>query len=212
MLGILLLMFSLLLVFLTVYGQSHPVEKKGKRSLLYYIYPENENVPVKINSEIKPLFVGDSRTLGMSLVVDSVECIAENGATYYFLKDNDENIRSTDLDCVVIGFGVNDFIDIEDYIEYANNLGNDLKIPVFFLTVNPVEEPKASSKGYKMKNNQIEEFNKLLRNNAENYTVINTYEYLVENGFSTVDGLHYNDETYEKIYRYVISEISRKMI
>lgn len=162
-------------------------------------------------SSVHPLFVGDSRTEGMSLYISDINSMALAGSGYSYLSTIDSDIRKSDADCVIIGFGVNDLSSIQNYIDYANALGRDMDVPVFYLTVNPVEEKRAQGNGYSIDSDYIEDFNELLTENAMHYRIINTYDYLIEDGFATTDGLHYDKETYIKIYNYVMNEIEKNM-
>ena len=65
---------------------------------------------------------------------------------------------------------------------------------VYTVSVNPVIDSKSRN----VKNNNIERFNEQLQAVADNY--IDTYSYLVTNGFNSSDGLHYGKSTYETIY------------
>ena len=38
-------------------------------------------------------------------------------------------------------------------------------------------------------------------------TIIDTNSYLLKDGFNATDGLHYDDETYKKIYEYIKENI-----
>lgn len=165
--------------------------------------------------EVFPLFVGDSRTVGMSEALYRVRGInidshAKSGSSIGYFKSLDERIRQSGADSLVIGFGVNDLNDIDDYIEYANQLGSELNKPVFFMTVNPVDEGRAERAGYRMKNSRINDFNLKLEGGAVNYTVINTNIFLYQEGFNTVDGLHYDDETYIKIYDFIMDYLTHR--
>ena len=53
---------------------------------------------------------------------------------------------------------------------------------------------------------QIEKFNQSLKSGLDSrITWIDSYSYLTENGFSSSDGLHYNNATYTSLYNYYIS-------
>jgi len=39
---------------------------------------------------------------------------------------------------------------------------------------------------------------------ADNIDYIDTYSYLIAEGFNTVDGLHYTADTYKNIYEYAM--------
>lgn len=144
------------------------------------------------------VFLGDSRFVGMSNCKQSNDIfICKVGEGYNYFCKNINNISENDI--VIIGFGVNDLGNIDKYIELANSLTNE----VYYLTINPVDEQKERENGYSITNQQIDEFNNKLKENAINYKVIDTNSYLKQNGYSTVDGLHYDNVTYTKIYEYI---------
>lgn len=159
------------------------------------------------DGRVHPLFVGDSRTVGMKEVVQNINCIAQVGAKIDLIYENDSLIRNTNSDCVVIGLGINDYNNPSKYINYANSLGEELRIPVFFVTVNPVDEQKVKENGYKLSNKYVDEFNEKLFKNAQSYIVIDTNSYVNETGFFAYDGLHYDSDTYQRIYDYIMQEV-----
>lgn len=75
------------------------------------------------------------------------------------------------------------------------------------LSVNPLDKEKCDKYGYDYDGvmSGIEVFNDKL--SETEYMYIDTYSYLMNNGFSTVDGLHYTDDTYRLIYNYVRSAL-----
>ena len=124
---------------------------------------------------------------------------------YNYFVSNESNIKSkeTSNSVLIIGFGVNDLDNVDKYIKYVNNAG--FKSKVYFLTVNPVIEGKGQ---YKVKNSSIKAFNKKLKEGAKNYTVIDTYSYLIDDGFASDDGLHYDEKTYIKLYKYIKTAVN----
>lgn len=211
----LLLLLGIMIYILLLYEAQRRGGKESFSFISQFGKPKEEPI-VESNSEtyvtpekeIYPLFVGDSRTVGMATVMEKtlpyIDYHAKSGSSFYYFKSLDSRVRSSGADCLVIGFGVNDLNDIDKYTEYANTLGEELTMPVYFLTVNPVEEDKASRHGYYVKEKKVEEFNAALFEKAVNYTVIDTNSYLMGKGFSTMDGLHYTDETYEDIYYFIL--------
>lgn len=129
---------------------------------------------------------------------DTFICEVGQGYNYFISNINSYNNSNK---TIIIGFGVNDLYNIEKYINYVNNLSSNINI--YFLTVNPVDEQKEKQYGYTVTNKEIINFNEKLKENAINYEIIDTYKYLIESGYETTDGLHYNNETYEKIYEYI---------
>lgn len=102
---------------------------------------------------------------------------------------------------IVINMGVNDLNNIDSYISYINsNISDWTKngAKVYYATVNPC------NKSYSSLNTKINTFNTRLKNDLSNdVKIIDTNSYLVSNGFSTTDGLHYSKETSDAIYNYI---------
>lgn len=161
------------------------------------------------DGKLHPLFVGDSRTVGMKEIIEEINCIAQVGAKYELISQNDSIIRNTNSDCVVICLGINDYVNSSKYINYANSLGEELRIPVFYVTVNPVDEQKVKEIGYDLSNKYVEEFNEKLKEKAQSYIVIDTYSYINETGFFARDGLHYDNDTYQRIYDFIMQEVDK---
>lgn len=159
------------------------------------------------------IFIGDSRTVGMSKVVDIkdyefITFIAEVGAGYdWFLSDGlpklEHRLNTTDLNYnIVLNLGVNDTHNGSKYAKLYNKL--ELQYPnhnFIVVSVNPENEEKMIESGYKFVGNKyIEEFNKALKKDlSENIPYIDTYTDLIKNGFETRDGLHYSSETSKHI-------------
>lgn len=152
-------------------------------------------------------FTGDSRFVGMQNSVDYNDNIffSKIGMGYNYFLTQEENIKSSDSDILIVGFGVNDLYNVNLYIDYLNS--HLLKKEVIFLTVNPVDENLEQKNGFTIKNSDIDKFNKIIKEKAMNYKVLDTNAYLKEVGFDTIDGLHYTSETYNMIYDFVISNI-----
>ncbi len=156
-------------------------------------------------SHDKIIFVGDSRFVGIKAAIGKTkdEFIAKIGMGLKWFKSKEDKIKDaeTKKSTIVIGFGVNDLGNINDYINYVNKA--DFSSKIFFLTVNPVDETKYTE----ISNDSIDNFNETLKENAKNYTVIDTNTFLKINGFDSTDGLHYDSETYIKLYNYIVEKI-----
>ena len=78
---------------------------------------------------------------------------------------------------------------------------------IYFVTVTPANEEIASSYGYMINNEQINQFNQQVINNVpSNVKVIDTYDYLRYNGIETDDGLHYKNVTYQMWFNFIVRE------
>ena len=153
----------------------------------------------------KYIFAGDSRFVHMQYVKEGTQdtfiCKSSMGYDYFVGRMEDIKRAETDNSVLIIGFGINDLWNADKYIQYVNGL--NLKSEVYFLTVNPVDEAKERQHGYAVKTSKIIEFNDKIKANAKNYKVLDTYEYLMKNGFETSDGVHYTNNTSKAIYKYI---------
>ncbi len=165
----------------------------------------------------KYVFVGDSRYVGMSKVADPSSndtFICMNGMGHNYLVEQMNNIilACNSNTALIIGLGVNDLnYNASAYIQTINNMASTLNCDIYYMLVNPVDELKEQGTGYTVTNQRIEAFNEKLKNGlVSSIKIIDTNSYLIKNGFVTVDGLHYNPETYKKIYDYIKKELGNK--
>lgn len=157
------------------------------------------------------LFVGDSRTVGMREAVnkeysdDTCSYIAKEGEGYYWFKNTGLPELEAALDAepektVILNLGVNDVNNAEKYIGCYTDLFERYSDTSFYImSVNPVND----NKGLSVNNEQIEAFNDAMMEAFPN-RYLNCYRYLTTGEWSTVDGLHYTEETYRTIHHYVI--------
>ena len=165
----------------------------------------------------KIIMVGDSRFVGMSASIsNSSTWIAkismglswlQETAAPKLLKRKPANIDGW---AVVFNLGVNDLGNVNNYMSYMNGLGEELRAKgatVYFMTVNPIDDKTAKKKGYQVRNASVIDFNKKMVAGLRGFGIIDTYDELVFDGFSTVDGVHYTADTYRKIYSYMYKYI-----
>ena len=157
------------------------------------------------------IWFGDSRTVGMQMTM-GMEAIALVGAEIPFFYEN-VSLLETFRGCnIVFNLGVNDIganldspgsVPAQSYLEaYRDQLSPEFfaENNVIFMAINPLDGKLAYI------NPLIEEFNdEMWRNLPEYWTFLDTYSWLVENGFSTVDGVHYTNDTYQALYYKVTS-------
>jgi len=179
----------------------------------------------------KNIIIGDSRTVGMCVamsgsydgctysgnvkVVNNDIFIAKGsqgytwfnstaiGAVNNIISDSDTTYNIFSL------MGVNYLLsDIDNYITKYNSLAsNEWKnYRIILVSVTPVNETIEASHGYSTKNANIEIFNNKLKNgvNKSNVTYCDVYNQ-IKNDFGTSDGLHYNSDTYKKIYNIMMN-------
>ena len=158
------------------------------------------------------IFIGDSRFVGMNNIckIDSNQdnyVIAKVGEGYNYLVNtaiqeatnivaSNESIETWNI---IICLGVNDLGNLNKYIEAYNNI-DKTNINIILVSVNPVEYHNSIT------NEQIEEFNNAIKE-IENTKFIDTYSKLIEDGYNTTDGVHYDALTYNKIYSYIVNNI-----
>jgi len=158
------------------------------------------------------IFVGDSRFVGMDIYCNIDEqqdkfLIAKVGEGYsylitYAIPQISEIINSnTSFEHwkVIIGLGVNDLGNINKYVEAYNEINNE-QFELVLVSVNPVEYHSYIT------NETIESFNNNLKA-IENTKYIDTYQCLIDNGYSTSDGVHYTKSTYETIYSIIVNNM-----
>ena len=173
----------------------------------------------------KVVFIGDSRTgqmyayktsdwsgayysTGGAHEVGSDVFIGEGSQGLNWLKSTGipaaEKYMSSGT-AIVILMGVNDTYNVDGYISYLkSNVSNwtSKGAKVYYASVGPCD---GSSKSL---NTNIENFNSKLKNNLPSgIKWIDVYSYLESNGYTTTDGIHYNSDTYTKVYNYIKSAV-----
>ncbi len=163
-------------------------------------------------AENQVIIVGDSRCVGMKSVVGGTAAwYAQENMGLTWLQDTVwkktwKKLKKLDVKgkVVVFNLGVNDLGNASSYVTTMNTYGAKIKEKggsVYFMTVNPVDETLEKEKGYSVKNSSIVTFNQTLASGlSSDFGIISTYDYLVDNGFETVDGVHYKSTTYNTIY------------
>lgn len=163
-------------------------------------------------SNKKIIFIGDSRTVGMKSAVgnegknDIWSCKSSMGLDW--MKNTGfPAIESqiTNEAHIVILMGVNDLYHVNDYITYLNSLVSKVNQKggkLYFVSVNP------TSRSADYLNDQIDEFNEKMKKGLSSQIVyIDTNSYLIQNSFSSGDGIHYTNTTYKQIYNLIKGNI-----
>ncbi|MDD2957431.1 MAG: hypothetical protein PHR92_02735 [Lachnospiraceae bacterium] len=180
----------------------------------YYLDANGKRTEI-ISFSGKYLMVGDSRIVGMDAAISDPDTkfIGKVSMGYSWLSSTaGPEVKKylqgkADL-TVVFAFGINDLGNISQYISYYQSLVKAYPSAKFyFISVNPVDEKVAAAYGYSVKNSAIKAFNKKLKA-AFSSRYFSTYNYLLKNGYNTADGIHYTSATYQKLYQYILSEIS----
>ena len=163
--------------------------------------------PSSARQSTRTVFIGDSRTVGMQMYVDSLEnefWSAKNSMGYSWMVNSgvpavDGLIgRNTD---VVILMGVNDLGNVASYVDYMNEKAAEWKergARTFFVSVTPVIDSKSPN----AKNSRIESFNAYAQENLKNVIYIDAYN-RIRYSFGSPDGIHFDGATYQEIYRII---------
>lgn len=157
------------------------------------------------------IFVGDSRTVGMSEAEMDIgdECvyIGAVGEGYYWFEETgleqmEKAMEQYPNSPVVLNLGVNDPDALPQYLGLYQTF--EERYPdnsIYFMSVNPVTE-KCESRT----NEEIAEFNVQIKEAfPEQYLDCNTYMKIRE--FESADGIHYSKDTYRMIHDYAVRKI-----
>ena len=189
------------------------------------------------------IFVGDSRTNRMqrtlqnlnsgyyeSNLLRDIDFVYEEGKGLEWLKSQgmntvlsiaEENYSVLKPTAVIFNLGVNDPGNMYDYISYYQEIAESLQkknCKLFFMSVNPVNSKTIEYLGKNAirKEEVIRKFNSVVGSAlGSTFEYIDTYSYLMENGYGTNisgtgvdlpddDGLHYTTKTYKRIFKYCL--------
>lgn len=180
------------------------------------------------------VFVGDSRTVGMHATVKNTSWrelndqegsevwIGKSGMSYHWFTETGmpeamPYLENGNCDLVIL-MGCNDCINPDTANSYAayladNNIaGISDTNRIFFASVGPMGHMGGGSEtNYKNLENDgnVSQFNDNLRSSLpESVSYIDLYTALIDNGYATADGVHYDGATNQYIYNYLTSEIS----
>lgn len=175
-----------------------------------YIPPSTEY----IEDDHNYVFVGDSRYVAMqALKGENDTFICDNGVGRFFLLENSDKIisaASAPNSRIVIGLGVNDIINADEYLVMLKDFRTKTDAEMFYVLVNPVDESLCRANGYSITNSAINSFNdKMIDGLADvDINIIDVNSFLKSTGYSCSDGLHYTNETYGTIFHYLKTTLS----
>lgn len=170
-----------------------------------------------VGAKERPLFIGDSRTVGILAEVNDmsgdtmkidgtyagIDFKCKTSTSYSYLSDVINSNK--DRKVIVSWMGVNN-LTWSKYEGIYNKVLKDNK-KLILLTIGSVDRSK-----YKggVTNKAIEKFNEQLLSYADKnkIQVIDAYSYLQSNGFETWDGLHYKGSTNNGLYEFIVSELN----
>ena len=151
------------------------------------------------------LWVGDSRIVQMAGCVN-ITYIAESGMGLDWLRTVADTVYSYRNCNVIFSFGGNDLGNAVNYASFYNNMPEDFiqNNNIFIMALNPVDESMLVGNTY-LTNANFEWYNANLKANLrDDFYWIESYDYLTDDGFNTTDGLHYDYDTYVKIYNFTV--------
>ena len=187
--------------------------------------------------------VGDSRTVRMRQALAAQNCganmkgvsfVGASGQGVKWLKDTGYrllinqikkfHVSSSKPVAVVFNLGVNDLYRISDYIAFMNEIAPELErmnCKLYYMSVNPINSVMIEKTGRLSlrKEEDVRTFNDRIKTSLDDYTYIDSYSWLMQNGFGTSngvngkdssedDGLHYTVKTYKRIYDYCLRYVN----
>lgn len=166
----------------------------------------------------RTLFLGDSLTVGMnnSVNMQGMGAVVDAKVSRTISGCIDVASNYHDFDRVIIGIGTNNYgssVDTfnEEYQELIDIVvGNNPNAIIYINTIPGVNEGKALSNGYTIKNYHVNEKNQLIKTLAENNGLfcmdVNNYLGTISSS-DTGDGLHMNSATYLKWFNFICEQI-----
>ena len=179
------------------YNSSNDDTKKDKTKINgsdYKNYEKSSNTKTS-----KYIFIGDSRTVGMyTAKTGKGGGNYSNGGAHTVGKSALNGVVSKGSAIIVL-MGINDMGNVDGYISSINAMSKEYKdSKVYFVSVNPCTDSN---------DNIIAFNNKLKKGLSSNVKYIDSYSYLQSVGFNASDGVHYDKNTYIKLYDYIKKNI-----
>ena len=107
---------------------------------------------------------------------------------------------------MILNLGINDLKNVDKYINTYNELANkNSKHNFFIVSLNKVDAKKLVENGYdSIENSEIEEFNSKIKSSlSDKIHFIDTYSYFKDKDLETNDGIHYTNDSSNKILDYI---------
>lgn len=172
----------------------------------YYTLPIPTVVDRSAQSDI--MFVGDSRTMQMLAATEDAQYtwIGESTRGYEWLANIgipmiDEKAQEGTQ--IVVQLGVNDLFRAVEFAGLINNKALEWEsrgAHLYVVSVNPIDAHQTLTDA------EVVQFNALLRQCLlPEIDYLDTYSYLKEDGYQTLDGIHYDQTTYQKIFHYILN-------
>ena len=174
--------------------------------------------------------IGDSRTKLMkhhlSGMVKKTRFIFKDGSGVGWLKSAGMRklkkalVKRKKKTAVVFNMGVNDLHRVNTYIAFYKKIAKGLRkknCDLYIASVNPIDVERMVRMGWNrlaVSAADVVKFNRKLRAGTRKYyTWIDTYDYLMRDGWTSGcsgkgDGLHYTKGVYQRIYNYIIAALN----
>lgn len=177
-------------------------------------FPLNVQAKEPDEEKVGTIYIGDSRTVQMNDIIHMDELpdtfvVAKSGMGYnWYMKTGSEkvyNIREKYKDnydrwIYIFNLGVNDLSNIDNYVNLIEELSKEATL--YYVSINPTVD---AVKGIQCAD--IEKFNSKIISHTDNTNIsyIDSYDYLYKvTGYNAPkDGMHYDTETYEKLYEFI---------
>lgn len=161
-------------------------------------------IPTDLSKSGSIIYFGDSRVVGMSMSGGDQVYVGKVAMGYNWMAGEGKNILLSKMSQypkaqVVFCFGVNDVGNIGSYVSFFNDFISQYpERNIWFESVNPISDGMAAANGYFARNYMVKTFNSQLADGvADKY--LDTYDILIQNGFGSPDGIHYDAGTYLNI-------------
>lgn len=153
------------------------------------------------------IWIGDSRTVGMSRTEKNDQYLAEESIGIRWMEEDGRPVLEALLDesgnyPLVFCFGINDITEASRFVSVYRDMLEHHDSRIMLMSVNPVDEYLESQNGYQVHNQEVKAFNQVIED-AFPDEYIDMYEYLMEQGYGSTDGVHYTEETYHSINQHM---------
>ncbi len=190
-----------------------PDVENNKSSFNIYANENNEEYIIEY-APSQFCFIGDSRFVGIqnSVETDATFIAETSRGLAWFNKTaiKEYESKKDKIETVIIALGINDIGNIEDYISTLNQFAeNNSNKRLFYVNIGPVDETKYK----KISNETIVQFNEQIKNGlSDKWVVLDQYAFLQSVDLNSHDGLHYGNETSQKIFDWILETTNKQIL
>lgn len=222
--------FVLMLIYCLIsaaHGQETMVSTKIQESIKkvvmeYVIFDDNISSKEVLNSNKEfnwneSLFIGDSLLVGLdnSNDIKSLGAKIDGKVGRPMSKGKDVASKYSGYKNVFVFLGTNDCgnnpkifkTNMKKLINTVRENNPDAQI--YVSTMPPINNSKAQKNGYKATNSMIEKNNKTIKEviDEEFVNLIDSYDFLINNNYKTIDGIHMTNDTYIEWFGFIKDSI-----